>query len=181
MVANIHNMTASFTAIDFETANNSRDSACAVGIVTVEGGIVTDSFYSLIKPPGNYYNYYNTQVHGITAGHTRQSPIFSDLFPAIRQRMEGKLAVAHNAAFDRSVLQKTMGAYSIDYSSLALPYPWECTYKIYKAKGFLPARLDSCCQRLGIRLMHHNALSDAAACAQLFLRHLREADKQPVR
>lgn len=38
-----------FAAIDFETANLERSSVCAVGIVIVRGGEITDTFYSLIK------------------------------------------------------------------------------------------------------------------------------------
>ena len=41
-----------FVAIDFETANNSADSACSIGLVKMdEEGAVIDSFYSLVRPP----------------------------------------------------------------------------------------------------------------------------------
>ena len=53
-----------FAAIDFETANNERSSACSVGIVIVRNGEIVDSFYSLIQPEPNYYNYWCSQVHG---------------------------------------------------------------------------------------------------------------------
>lgn len=46
-----------FAAIDFETANNERSSVCSVGIVIVRNGEIVDSFYSLIQPEPNYYNY----------------------------------------------------------------------------------------------------------------------------
>ena len=39
-----------FAAIDFETANKQRSSVCSVGIVWVNDGEITDSFYSLIHP-----------------------------------------------------------------------------------------------------------------------------------
>ena len=54
-----------FVAIDFETANNYRNSACAIGIVTVTDNVITDEFYTLIQPPQNQYNYHNILVHGI--------------------------------------------------------------------------------------------------------------------
>lgn len=38
-----------FTALDFETANWYRRSACSIGMVKVEEGVVVDEFYSLIK------------------------------------------------------------------------------------------------------------------------------------
>ena len=57
-----------FAAIDFETANNERSSVCSVGIVIVRNGEIADSFYSLIQPEPNYYNYWCSQVHGLMHG-----------------------------------------------------------------------------------------------------------------
>ena len=48
-------MNLSFAAIDFETATGYMESACAVGIVTVTDGEITDEYYSLIQPPENEY------------------------------------------------------------------------------------------------------------------------------
>jgi DNA polymerase-3 subunit epsilon len=156
-----------FTAIDFETATGKRDSACAIGLVKVENGRIVEEYSALIKPPNNEYNWHNTNVHGITASDTRNSPNFGAVFSEIEARIHGQTLVAHNASFDRSVLQKTMLAFGLDYDGLNLS--WECTLKIYKGKGYSPARLDVCCQRHGIQLNHHDALSDAKACAQLYL------------
>ena len=47
-----------FAAIDFETANNERTSVCSVGVVIVRNGEIVDTFYSLIQPEPNYYNYW---------------------------------------------------------------------------------------------------------------------------
>ena len=52
-----------FAAIDFETANNERTSVCSVGVVIVRDGEIVDTFYSLIQPEPNYYNYWCSQVH----------------------------------------------------------------------------------------------------------------------
>jgi DNA polymerase-3 subunit epsilon len=68
-----------FTAIDFETATGKRDSACAVGIVTVENGAITEEYYSLIQPPGNEYFGMNIAVHGIHPQDTQGAPTFHDL------------------------------------------------------------------------------------------------------
>lgn len=40
----------SFTAIDFETMTAERASACAIGLVKVIVGHITQRFYSLINP-----------------------------------------------------------------------------------------------------------------------------------
>jgi DNA polymerase-3 subunit epsilon len=160
-----------FTAIDFETATGKRSSACAVGIVTVENGDIVDRFYSLIRPPHNDYFGMNIAVHGIHPEDTVDAPTFCDLYPEIRARLRGSTLVAHNEVFDRSVLRRTMEHYHLDYTDLALADRWECTMRIYKAKGFVPYRLNACCARLGIPLQHHEALSDAIACARLYLHH----------
>ena len=51
-----------FAAIDFETANYERSSVCSVGVVIVRNGEIVDSFYSLIQPEPNYYNYRCSQL-----------------------------------------------------------------------------------------------------------------------
>jgi len=158
-----------FVAIDFETATGSRHSACAVGMVTVENGIIVEEFQSLIQPPDNEYWWHNIQVHGIRPQHTIQSPTFDEIYPELRKRLYGRTVVAHNESFDWSVLTKSMGYYQLDYSDLGLPNRWECTLKMYRAKGFAPAKLDVCCNAMNIKLNHHEALSDARACAKLFL------------
>jgi DNA polymerase-3 subunit epsilon len=158
-----------FTAIDFETATGKRDSACAVGIVTVENGSITEEYYSLIQPPGNAYFGMNIAVHGIRPHDTLNAPTFSELYPEIRKRLQDSIIVAHNEVFDRSVLKRTMEYYDLHYGELGLADRWECTMRIYKAKGFVPYKLNSCCARLSIPLNHHEALSDAIGCAKLYL------------
>lgn len=160
---------STFTAIDFETATGHPYSACAVGIVTVEDGVITEEYYTLIQPPDNEYWYRNIQVHGIQPNDTLQEPTFYQLYPEIRKRLLGKKLVAHNEVFDRNVLSKTMGFYGLDYDELNLAERWECTCRIYRKRGYKPANLKYCSERNGIELTHHEALSDARACAKLYL------------
>lgn len=158
-----------FVAIDFETATNHYSSACAVGIVTVENGIITDEYYTLIQPPDNEYTWQTIRVHGIRPADTANQPHFGKIFPEVIKRLEGKTIVAHNEAFDRNVLMKTMANYSLCYTDYDLKKKWECTCQIYRNKGFKPANLSACCMRMGIELQHHQALSDALGCAKLYL------------
>ncbi|RYM32506.1 DNA polymerase III subunit epsilon [Brumimicrobium glaciale] len=160
-----------FTAIDFETATSKRTSACAVGIVSVENGVIIDEYYVLIQPPNNEYNWHNIQVHGITERHTINAPTFDQVFPEIKRRLQGKTIVAHNESFDRSVLQKTMVENGFNYSELSISERWECTMKLCKANNRYPSgKLNECCLVDNIELIHHEALSDARACAELYLR-----------
>lgn len=156
-----------FTAIDFETATAFYP--CSVGIVSVENGIIVDEFVSLIKPPNNLYSPFTIQVHGIHPRDTINAKSFAEVFPEIKKRLQNKIVVAHNESFDRNVLSKAMALYSLDYDDLNLASRWECTVKIYKAKGLKPTKLSDCCREMNIQLNHHEALSDARACAKLYL------------
>lgn len=157
-----------FTAIDFETATSFHP--CSVGIVTVENGIVVDEFVTLIQPPNNLYNPYTIQVHGIYPSDTARAKNFLQVFPEIQKRLQNRVVVAHNESFDRNVLLKSMDYYGLDYGNLNIASRWECTVKIYKAKGIKPTKLSDCCREMKIQLNHHEALSDARACAQLYLK-----------
>ena len=75
-----------FAAIDFETANSERSSVCAVGVVIVRDGEFVDSFYSLIQPEPNYYNYWCSRVHGLCCDDTDDAPIFPEVWKQIEPR-----------------------------------------------------------------------------------------------
>ena len=152
-----------FTAIDFETAQGYRWSICQVGLVRVENGVITKELTFLVHPPDNYYWGKFTQIHGISAADTAHAPTFEQVWPSLAPYIENELVVAHNGfGFDFPVLSETL-----KYYGLTTPeYQKICTYKIYKTN------LAALCQQHQIPLNHHDALSDAKACAALYLKHL---------
>ncbi|TCC99515.1 exonuclease [Pedobacter hiemivivus] len=157
-------MEHNFTAIDFETAHGKRWSICQVGLVRVENGIIKETINRLVCPPDNFYFYRNIEVHGITPERTRRSPDFSTVWTEISHFIQGQVVVAHNGAFDFSCLSQTLDYYQIEQPV----YNKQCTYKIYGQK------LASLCQEYRIPLNHHDALSDALACAELYKRYLNK-------
>ena len=96
-----------FAAIDFETANNERSSVCSIGIVIVRGEEIVDTFYSLIKPEPEYYNYWCSQVHGLCSNDTTDAPIFPEVWKQIEPLIKGLPLVAHNKPFDESCLKQS--------------------------------------------------------------------------
>jgi len=156
-----------FTAIDFETAIGHHP--CSVGIVTIENGVVVDEFVSLIQPPNNLYSPFAIKVYGIYPRDTVHAKTFAQVYPEIQKRLQNRIVVAHNESFDRAVLSKSMALYGLRYEDLNIAVKLECTVKIYKAKGLKPTKLSDCCRVMKIQLHHHEALSDARACAQLYL------------
>lgn len=153
-----------FAAIDFETANNQRTSVCSVGVVVVRNGIITDSFYSLIKPEPNFYIYWNTQVHGLTQADTDDAPIFPIVWQRIAPLISGLPLVAHNKSFDESCLKAVFRCYQMDYPD----YEFHCTC-IAARRTFPNApnhQLHTISALCGYQLNnHHHALADAEACA----------------
>lgn len=107
-----------FIAIDFETANEKRNSPCALGIAVVKKLEVVEKHSWLIQPPGLRFNPFNTMVHGISQKDVRGQPTFDRLWKEIRHLFDKSLLVAHNAPFDLSVLRATLDHYSIPYPQL---------------------------------------------------------------
>ena len=70
-----------FVAIDFETANYARDSACAIGLVKVVGGEIVDKVVHLIKPPTREFVF--TYIHGLTWNDVAKSADFGELWPTL--------------------------------------------------------------------------------------------------
>jgi len=165
----------SFAAIDFETADHGRDSACAVGAVRVENGRIVDRYYRLIRPPRRSFAF--TWVHGLTWRDVRDSPCFAEMWPELAAMLDGlPFLVAHNASFDRGVLEACCAAAGI----LPPPQPFRCTVQMARAKWRLPsAKLPAVCAHLDIPLDHHNAISDAEACAKIALAAMSERSDTP--
>jgi DNA polymerase-3 subunit epsilon len=158
-------MQLSFTAIDFETANERADSACAVGVVRVERGVVVRRFARLIRPPTRRFVF--SWLHGITWDDVADAPRFAEVWPELRALCSGvDFVAAHNASFDAGVLDACCDRASVP----RLRARYECTVALARRTwGIYPTRLDVVAARLGLPLCHHDAASDAEACAQIVL------------
>ena len=158
-------------AIDFETADPGPDSACALGLVAVEDGRVGAVHHRLIRPPRRRFRF--TYLHGIAwedvAGEPDFGAVWADLAPVVAG---ADCLVAHNAAFDRRVLEACCAAAGRE----APPAPFVCTVRLARAAwGVRPTRLPDVCRHLGIALgRHHHAGSDALACARIATAALAE-------
>lgn len=154
----------SFTAIDFETAHPQKWSICQVGLVRVEKGVVSEKISLLVQPPKNFYWGKFIDIHGITPEHTKTAPTFEIIWQKIEPLIKEQIVVAHNGfAFDFPCLKIALAYYSIKEPR----YEKHCTYKLYKKN------LAALCKENDISLKHHDASSDAIACAELFNLYLK--------
>jgi DNA polymerase III subunit epsilon len=168
---------STFAAIDFETADYGRDSACALAVVRVEGGVLVDRAVHLIRPPRSEFVF--SYLHGITWAHVRKAPSFGELWPEVSQRLQGiEFLAAHNASFDRSVLNACCAHAGLP----SPPHPFKCTMQMARAVwGIYPTKLPDVCRHLGISLRHHDPGSDAEACARIMIAAMTSGPSDAVR
>lgn len=168
-------MADTWTAIDFETANQDRGSACAVGVVRVSGNEIVDRFTTLIRPPQavDFFSRHNTAVHGITAADVAAAPQWAEVFDRILDFTEGGPLVAHNASFDMGVVRQ-----ACTHTGLAWPdMDYACTLALARRtwSGLSDHRLPTVCSRIGHHMTaHHRADADAEAAARIMMAAMGE-------
>jgi DNA polymerase III subunit epsilon len=173
--------------IDVETACSTRGAVCSIGVSVVQRGAVVRERHWYIDP-GTRFDPRFIGIHGITpaqvAGAPRLSAAWSDidsflsaaiallaeptLFAAL-ESAPAPLFVAHNAQFDRTQIESALGR--------ALPFPIACT--VAMSRRAFPKlerhNLAAVSAHLEIALRHHDALSDARACALIAHRCIAQA------
>jgi len=158
-------------AIDFETANYGKLSACAVGLAIFDNGELIESPYWLIKPPKGHgwFKPERTQdIHGISWFDVKDQLEFGIIAPEIIRHLEAAdIVVAHKASFDLGVLRALL-----EHCQLPAPaFQHRCTLELSRQTWpDLPNhQLSTLATHLGIELNHHHAQSDAIAAGRLML------------
>src|SRR5215210_2187031 len=113
-------------AIDFETANESRSSPCALGLSWIERGEVVRREYRLIKPKQMRFGFFEARVHGLSSVDVEDAPEFPDVISEFLPDIQGGLLLAHNARFDVDVLCATLASYGITIPH----FSFLCTHRI---------------------------------------------------
>jgi DNA polymerase III subunit epsilon len=153
-----------FIAIDFETANPKRVSACSIGVAHVSNGNIVDSYDYLIKPVGGHAAF-QSKIHGIKHEHTHDKPQFDILFNDIKDIF--RYPLIGYSKFDEQVLN----ALSVHFSlGISFSYIDCCS----QAKEALPIlknhKLKTVAKHFKLTpFKHHDAKEDAIACANIFL------------
>jgi len=168
-----------FFAIDFETANSSRLSACSIGLSQIKDGKLEKEEYFLIKPPeGIVFNPFNKKIHGISEEDVAHQPTFDQIWPKIAHYFEGTNGLAHNAVFDFRVLRELLEFYNIPLPK----FHYGCT--VLLSRKLWPDldrhRLDSMAEFLGLSFEHHHAGEDARICAYIGLEGLKKTQSTTI-
>lgn len=162
-------MPLDFTAIDFETANSSPASACAVGLVRVRGGEVVATAGWLIQPPPGHdeFQEWNVRIHGIRPTDVLSAATWVEQFDRLCAFAGADVLVAHNAGFDLNVLRRAAEVTGM----LCPPYRSLCSLQVARKTYQLDSyRLPMAAAAAGFaEFSHHDALADARACAQIVI------------
>lgn len=158
-----------FTAIDFETANGFRGSACALGAVRVRDGVMVERAEWLIRPPVGFdrFDPRNVRIHGITQDRVLGASRFADVYDELADFVGADVLAAHNAGFDVGVIESGLEVSDRDVPRL----DFVCTLVLARRVYDLPSyALPSAAREAGFAPgRHHDALADAEACAAILI------------
>lgn len=154
-----------YFVIDFETANSSRTSACALGIVEIDNGNILNTWDYLINPEEDFDGF-NISIHGISPDMVEDKPTFPEIWNDVKEILTNQIIIAHNASFDMSVLRHVLNKYHIGYPN----FKYSCTRILSKKTwpSLVNYKLDTIAKLLDIDFIHHQACEDALATSKVF-------------
>lgn len=170
-----------YVVVDVETTGSSPDRGdriTEIAVVEVSEGRVVDEFSSLVNP-GRPIPGWISRLTGITTEMVEDAPPFSAVADLVRDRLEGRVFVAHNVPFDwRFVTHEMRRARSL------LPEgPRLCTLRLARRAlpGLRRKGLDGVSRYFDVEIeARHRAAGDALATATVLLRLLQLAERKGV-
>ncbi|MCC9295628.1 3'-5' exoribonuclease [Clostridium sp. WLY-B-L2] len=173
-------MSFDFVAIDFETSNNKYTSACSIGIAAVKNNEICKKEYFLIHPPTLEFSRKNISINGITPEDVENSPLFPDIWNNISTYFKDNLMVAHNAAFDMSVLKNCLTLYKIPMPDFKYVCSIPISTRLCRGKK-IGKSLEDRARYFDIDLgHHHNSLDDAITCANLVIECVKRSHRKSL-
>jgi DNA polymerase III subunit epsilon len=159
---------AEFLAVDTETNGLGGDlcELTEVGAVLVGGGELHETFDSLVRVERPLSRGIQ-RFTGITQGMVDAAPPPDEVLPEVADLLDGRVLIAHNARFDRGVLEQAFERVGLDWPRP----PVLCTVQLARRFAPLARRrtLGPLADSLGIEVREvHRALPDALTCARVF-------------
>ncbi len=153
--------------VDLETTgtNPVNDRITEIGIVEVDATGQATSWSSLVNPQVSIPSFIQG-LTGISNAMVANAPTFAELAPALHDRLQGALFIAHNARFDYGFLRNAFSEAGLPYKSDVL-----CTVKLSRAlfPNERKHNLDTLIDRHGLKAdARHRALADADLLWQLW-------------
>jgi DNA polymerase III subunit epsilon len=154
--------------VDLETTGGSTGEHRITEVGVVEVGPSGVTRWSTLVDPQQSIPPFIQQLTGITDAMVRGAPTFDAIAPALFERLNGKLFVAHNASFDRGFLRSEFRRAGLAFNPDVL-----CTVRLSRA--LFPAEkrhgLDALVERHAlVPSDRHRALADADLLWQFWQR-----------
>lgn len=162
-------MPLDFTAIDFETANSSNASACAVGLTRVRDGRIVAKAGWLIRPPFPHDVFFelNTRIHGLRAEDVVDAKTWTAQLGDLAAFIGEDVLVAHNAGFDMMVIRRACEATGDECPTYRYACSLQVSRKVYELESY---RLPFVAAAAGFtEFPHHDPIADALACAHIMI------------
>lgn len=155
-----------YIAIDFETANKNRVSACAIGLVFIKNFKIVYSIKHFIKPPKEEkFSDFHSNIHKIYENDVEDSFTFEELWEDnFSKYFNDNLVIFHNASMDLSVLKNLFEHYKVTNFDI----DYVDTMQLAEKSGN-PKKLSELAAKFEIEIEnHHDPISDAKACALIY-------------
>ncbi|HEX9710316.1 MAG TPA: 3'-5' exonuclease [Candidatus Thermoplasmatota archaeon] len=170
-----------FGVVDVETTGGSfltGHRIIEIAVVQVRGGQVGETWRTLVNP-GRFVPGGVQALTGITDEMVSGAPYFDHVADEVADRLEGRVFVAHNAAFDWRFVCAELG------ESLGVVPASTCLCTVRMARRLLPGlrrrNLDALSHHYGIpNHARHRAGGDALATARVLVRLLEEASLRGI-
>lgn len=168
-----------FIGFDVETASGQSHSICQIGLACVDHFGRIDTF-SLLVDPRCAYAPFNTQLHGISAAHTRDCPDFPAVFAGLAPLLMRYPLVQHST-FDQRAVNAAAAYYAMPEPALT----WVNSVTIARKAwpewiGHGGHGLGHLKKALSLTFNHHDAGEDARAAAQVVLLAEEKAQRSLV-
>lgn len=156
-----------FVALDFETLSTWRASVCAVGCAVFENDKLVDKYYTVVCPPSKDENPYCVETHGLTYDIVKIGPPFPEVWKKIDKMIGDSPIVAHNKGFEKSCIEACADEFGTNDD-----YEYIDTLKLSREYLDTPNhKLNTICEALDVKLKHHhNALEDAIAAGECYIK-----------
>ncbi|WP_420448232.1 PolC-type DNA polymerase III [Candidatus Palauibacter sp.] len=168
-----------YAVVDVETNGGTAGGSgrvVEIAIVDVDRGAI-GGCYSTLVDAGVAIPPWITRLTGIRTEMTRGAPSFAQICDPVRERLRGRVFVAHNAAYDWGFLRAEMRR-----TGASVPRgPRLCT--VHMARRLLPGLerrgLDAVADYYGIEISErHRARGDAVATARILVHMLADAERR---
>ena len=101
-----------YYSLDVETANPDQSSICQIGLALSDNGEIIKSWNWLINPE-DYFDYFNTEIHGITEEDVVVKPTFSEVYETLKKTISDCIVI-HHTAFDKVAINSVCNKYNLE-------------------------------------------------------------------